>query len=73
MKGIFESMKNTIKHLEVVHDIFCDERNFRDEEKSDYNIYKQNEEKLREDLNRLALDAQLYSQKGRQMSIYEIF
>jgi len=67
MKGIFESMKKTIKHLEVVHEIFCDKRNFRDEEKSDYNIYKQNEKKLREDLNRLALDAQLYSQKGRQM------
>lgn len=67
MKSIFESMKKTIKHLEVVHEIFCDKRNFRDEEKSDYNIYKQNEKKLREDLNRLALDAQLYSQKGRQM------
>lgn len=67
MKDIFESMKSATKHLEVVHDIFCDEGNFREEEKSDYSIYKQNEEKLREDLNKLALDAQLYSQKGRQM------
>lgn len=67
MKGIFKSMKNAINHLEVVQEIFCDERNFKDEEKSDYTIYKQNEKMLIEDLNNLALSDQLYSRKGRQM------
>lgn len=67
MKDIFKSMSNTLKHLEVVHEVFGNEENFGPKEKSDYRIYKQNEEKLREDLNKLSFDAQLYHEKGRQM------
>lgn len=67
MKDVFKGMGNTLKHLEVVNEIFGNEENFIAEEKSDYRIYKQNEEKLREDLNKLSFDAQLYHEKGRQM------
>lgn len=54
MKDIFKSMSNTLKHLEVVHEVFGNEENFGAEEKSDYRIYKQNEEKLRTRIRRWA-------------------
>jgi len=67
MKDVFKGMGNTLKHLEVVHEVFENDENFAPEEKSDYYIYKQNEEKLREDLKKLSFCIQLYYEKGRQM------
>ena len=60
-------MNNTIRHLEILHEIFAKKDNFRPEEKIDYDIYKQNEEKLIEILSRMNFSNQLYAQKGRQM------
>lgn len=67
MKDIFEKMNNALKHLEILHEIFVEEDSFGPEEKMDYDIYKQNEERLREILNRLNFSSQLYDKKGRQM------
>lgn len=67
MKDIFKRMNNTIRHLEILHEIFAKKDNFRPEEKIDYDIYKQNEEKLIEILSRMNFSNQLYAQKGRQM------
>ena len=60
-------MEKTLKHLEVVHQVFIDKRNFKKSEKLDYHIYKQNNEKLQQVLNKLDFDSQLYAKKGRQM------
>lgn len=73
MKDIFERMNNTVKHLEILHEIFAKEDNFRPEEKIDYGIYKQNEEKLTQILNRLNFSNQLYAEKGRQMILADFF
>lgn len=67
MRDIFKSMSKTLKHLEVIHKVFGNEENFSPKEKSDYKIYKQNEDKLREDLDKLSFNIQLYHEKGRQM------
>jgi len=67
MKDIFEKMNNALKHLEILHEIFVEEDSFGPEEKMDYDIYKQNKERLREILNRLNFSSQLYDKKGRQM------
>ncbi len=67
MKGVYEKMNNTLKHLEIFHEIFMNEENFGTDEKLDYNIFKKNEEKLREVLAKLNFDSQLYNEKDRQM------
>jgi len=67
MKEIYEKMNKTLKHLEILHDIFTDEDNFMEEEKLDYEVYEQNEERLKEILNKLNFSSQLYNKKGRQL------
>lgn len=67
MREIYEKMNKTLKHLEILHDIFTDEDNFMEEEKLDYEVYEQNEEILNEILNKLNFSSQLYNKKGRQM------
>ncbi len=72
MKDIFEKMNKALKHLETLHDIFINEDNFKPEENLDYEIYRQNEEKLKEILNRLDFGSQLYDRKGRQMILADL-
>lgn len=72
MKDIFEKMNKALKHLETLHDIFINEDNFKPEENLDYEIYRQNEEKLKEILNRLDFSSQLYDRKGRQMILADL-
>lgn len=67
MKGVFERMNDTLKHLRVLHDVFSDEDNFGKEEKADSRIYKENAENLRGILSKLDFDSQLYGAKNRQM------
>lgn len=67
MKNIFEKMNNALKHLEILHEIFANENNFRPEERVDYEIYKQNEKRLGKILDELNFSSQLYNTKGRQM------
>ena len=61
MKDVFKSMRNALRNLEVVHEIFGNEENFGSEEKKDYFLYKQNEEKLKGDLDKLAFNAHIYN------------
>jgi len=72
MKDIFQKMNSAVKHLEILHEVFLNKENFEDGEGADYNIYKENEEKLRELLDELNFRGQLYSQKGRQMILADL-
>ncbi|HDY68883.1 MAG TPA: hypothetical protein ENH85_13970 [Candidatus Scalindua sp.] len=72
MKDIFERMSNGLRHLEVLHEVFVNEKNFDNEEKTDYKIYKQNQEELRKLLDGLDFNSQLYGKKGRQMILADL-
>ena len=72
MKDIFERMSNALRHLEVLHEVFVNEENFKTEEKTDYKIYKQNQGELRKLLDGLDFDSQLYGKKGRQMILADL-
>ncbi len=72
MKHIFEKMSNVLRHLEVLHEVFVNEENFKTEEKTDYKIYKQNQEELRKLLDGLDFNSQLYGKKGRQMILADL-
>lgn len=72
MKDIFERMSNVLRHLEVLHEVFVNEENFKTEEKTDYKIYKQNQEELRKLLDGLDFNSQLYGKKGRQMILADL-
>lgn len=67
MLDIFDRIKNTTKHLEVLHMVFVNKNNFNSEEELDYKIYKYNEKLLTETLGELEFGYQLYDEKGRQM------
>jgi hypothetical protein len=73
MDDLFKKMKNALMHLEILHEVFKNEENFRAEEKLDYSIYKQNEEKLRWLVDELNFGSQLYDNKGRQMILADLF
>jgi len=73
MKNIFEKVSESLRHLQVLHEVFSEIRNFGDEEKNDYVVYKQNEEKLNELLEDLDFSSQLYGEKGRQMILADLF
>ena len=67
MERIFEEIKKTVNHLEILHNIFNDESNFNSENKNSFEIYKRNEESFSQELNNLKFYDQLYNYKGRQM------
>jgi len=73
MKNIFEKVSESLRHLQVLHEVFSEIRNFGDEEKNDYVVYKQNEEKLNELLEDLDFSSQLYGEKSRQMILADLF
>jgi hypothetical protein len=72
MEKIFEKMKEAIKHLEILHNIFMNESNFNPEEKRDYAQYKENEENFKKLLNGLNFSSQLYDKQGRQMILADL-
>ena len=73
MKNIFKNMHNTIKHLETLHDIFTQSANFKGDDKIDYEIYKENENKLKKTLDGLDFYSELYGYDGRQMILADFF
>lgn len=73
MKKIFNKIKNTVDHLEILHNIFIDKNNFDNNNKASFDIYKQNEEKLNFTLDKLGFYDQLYQCKGRQMILADFF
>lgn len=73
MKDLFRKMNNAINHLEILYDIFINQENFEEGEKLDYSIFKQSQERLDEILQNLNFGNQLYSLKGRQMILADLF
>lgn len=67
MEKIFEEIKNTVNHLEILHNIFTNKDNFDITNKISFNIYMRNEELLNSTLEKLKFYDQLYNYKGRQM------
>ena len=67
MEKIFKEIKNTVYHLEILHNIFTDKNNFNIKNKVSFDIYEKNEEFLNLTLNKLKFYDQLYNCKGRQM------
>ncbi len=67
MERIFEKIKNTVNHLEILHNIFTNKDNFDVTNKISFNIYMRNEELLNSTLDKLKFYDQLYNCKGRQM------
>jgi len=67
MEIIFEKIKNTVNHLEILHNIFINKDNFDITNKISFNIYMRNEVLLNSTLDKLKFYDQLYSCKGRQM------
>jgi hypothetical protein len=67
MEKIFEKIKNTVNHLEILHNIFTNKDNFDITNKISFNIYTRNEKLLNSALDKLKFYDQLYNYKGRQM------
>lgn len=67
MEKIFEAIKNTVNHLEILHNIFINKDNFDITNKISFNIYMRNKELLNSTLDKLKFYDQLYNYKGRQM------
>jgi len=73
MDSLFKKMNMALTHLRIFHDIFKNEENFTLQEKNDYEIYKNNSDKLIDIIKDLNFDSQLYSSKGRQMILADLF
>lgn len=67
MEKIFKEIKNTVYHLEILHNIFTDKNNFNIKNRVSFDIYEKNEEFLNLTLNKLKFYDQLYNCKDRQM------
>ena len=65
MEKIFKEIKNTVYHLEILHNIFTDKNNFNIKNKVSFDIYEKNEEFLNLTLNKLKFYDRLYNCKGR--------
>lgn len=72
METIFKKLKYSIKHLEILHQVFRNSANFSDQEQVDRNIYLKNMKKFRKVANELGLKEQLYAQHGRQMILSDL-
>lgn len=67
MEKIFNKIKNTVDHLEILHNIFTNKGNFDNTNQFSFDIYKKNELLLNSTLDKLGFCEQLYQCKGRQM------
>lgn len=63
----------SLAHLRALHSIFMDKSNFAEKDIAVFNLYKENEEKLNDELSKLDYESQLYAQKGRQMILADIY
>jgi len=73
MDELFKKMDEAIRHLSALHEIFKKENSFSEEEKTDYEIYRDNLKKLTHNIDDLKLDNELYSQKNRQMILADLY
>lgn len=72
MNSIFEKLKESVTHLEILHEVFQNAESFSDEEQLDRDIYLQNANKFRQVADELGLEEQLYGQRGRQMILADL-
>ncbi len=74
MKQLFDKVKLSIKHLEVLHKVFENKKNYNlPEEKDDFEIYFENTNSLLKTFNELKLFDSIYNQKDRQMILADLF
>jgi hypothetical protein len=73
MDKMLTSVEMSLTHLRVLHSIFTKKSNFDTKDTGVFELYKQNEDKLVDALSKLKYKSQLYSQKGRQMILADIF
>lgn len=73
MDKLFEKMAFALKHLRTLHEVFKQEENFVRDEKIHWKIYKTNFRKLAKAIDELEIGSQLYSRKGRQMILADLF
>lgn len=72
MEAIFRKLKYSVKHLEVLHQVFKNAANFSDQEQVDRKIYLENRKKFKRVVNELGLEQQLYGQRDRQMILADL-
>jgi hypothetical protein len=72
MERIFRHLKYSIKHLEILHQAFENRANFSEQEQLDCDIYLENMRRFNSLVNELALQEQLYAQRGRQMILADL-
>lgn len=72
MEAIFKKLKYSVKHLEILHQVFKNSANFSEQEQVDRKIYLENRKKFREVVNELGLEQQLYGQRDRQMILADL-
>jgi len=72
MNSIFEKLKESVTHLEILHEVFQNVESFSDEERLDRDIYLQNANKFKQVADELGLEGQLYGQRGRQMILADL-
>jgi hypothetical protein len=72
MDRLFRKMNMAIKHIKSLHDVFRNRENYNQEEIIDFDIYKNNSNKINNIIKELNFDSQLYSQKVRQMILADI-
>lgn len=73
MDNLFEKMGLALKHLETLHEVFKDETNFSKAEISDYKTYQHNSTQLKNLLDTLGMETQLYGRRGRQMILGDLY
>jgi len=73
LEKIFKKMDSALKHLYALHKTFVVEKNFNENEKWIYEIYKHNHDEFDRAVNDLKLDKELYSKEGRQMILADLY
>jgi len=73
MDEMLTRVEMSLTHLRVLHSVFSNRGNFTKNGLADFTLYKENEEKLADALSKLKFQNQLYSQKGRQMILADVF
>lgn len=73
MEKMLTRVEMSLEHLRVLHAVFSDKKNFTGNDISDFDLYKDNEAKLIDALSKLEFEDQLYTQKGRQMILADVF
>lgn len=70
MKTNYDSLIKSVKHLQALDEVFSEASNFSN--KIDWDIYKENYEKLSKTISSVELSSQLYSKEGRQMILADV-